>query len=82
MPAITVTIGQYGRTKQMTAADLTNRMIPAHRAFYQVGRLATDPPLTDQEVVEKWAEEVMNRMKQRVQDYERQQAAIADVPLT
>jgi len=74
MPTITVTVtaggNTMGRTKTITAADLTNRFLPAHRAFYQIGRMPADPALTDQQVAEAWADDVLARMKQRVQDYD------------
>ena len=86
MPTITITIsggGQtLGRTKTISAADLTNRFLPAHRAFYQIGRMPSDPPLTDDDVAKMWADDVLNRMKQRVQDYDRQQANIPPLDLT
>jgi len=55
MPTITITVtaGQtvLGRTKQISGPDLQNRFIPAWRAAFP-----GNPPLTDEEVVQHWAD--------------------------
>jgi hypothetical protein len=86
MPTITVTItaggNTVGRTKTISGPDLTNRFIPALRALYGAMRMPADPALTDDEVVQHWADEVMQRVKQRIQDYERTAATIPPLDLT
>jgi hypothetical protein len=86
MPTITISIsaGQntVGRTKQITGPDLQNRFIPAHRAMFQMTHLSTDPAMTDDQVIQQWADDILQRVKQRILEYERSTAAIPPVDLT
>jgi Tfp pilus assembly PilM family ATPase len=81
---VNVVAGQntYGRTKQISGQDLQNRFIPAFRALYSMTRLSTDPVLTDEEVVQHWADQIMYQIKQRIQEYERTAAVIPPLDLT
>jgi hypothetical protein len=86
MPTININIvaGQntVGRTKTISGPDLQNRFLPALRAQYSMTRLATDPALTDDQVIQAWADDVLQRMRQRIQEYERSSTAIPPLDLT
>jgi len=86
MPTININIvaGQntVGRTKQISGPDLQNRFIPAWRAWYSQTRLPTEPALTDDQVIQQWADDILQRIKQRIQEHERSTATIPPVDLT
>ncbi len=78
MATITVTMtaggNTYGRTKTIANTDLANRLIPALRA--------ENGAVSDQQVIEAWADAVLQRTKQRVKQYETSQLSVSDLGLT
>jgi hypothetical protein len=84
MPTITITItaggNTIGRTKTISGPDLTNRFLPAHRAGFPL--MPNETPLTDDQVIQRWADNVLQQLKQRVHDYEASTIVIPPVDLT
>jgi hypothetical protein len=65
MPSITVTIAGMGRTRTISAGDLSTRLMPALRYFNPALEEATD-----QEVLQHWADQIMEDLKTSVANYE------------
>jgi hypothetical protein len=88
MPTITVTItaggNTIGRTKQISGPDLQNRFLPAYRALFAMMTLQPPgtPALTDDEVIQRWADDVLQRLKLRIKDHETTIAVIPPLDLT
>jgi hypothetical protein len=81
MPTITVSIGGFGRTKTISAGDLSTRLMPALRYFNPDMIAVTHPAgteeatvtptidqgATDAAIIERWADKVIAELLSSVE---------------
>jgi hypothetical protein len=83
MPSISITINGIGRTRTISAGDLTNRLMPAMR--YLAGDeplpLVIDP-IADRQMLETWADQIIAGLQSNVYAYEDSKRTVTPLILT
>jgi hypothetical protein len=69
VPTISITIGGLGRTRTISAGDLSGRLLPAMRYMAAASPEIADPE-NDLKIVQGWADAIIRDLQVTVDTYE------------